>query len=64
VDILKSFDIENHIVAYDWDELGRNGIEWMAVQTGGWVDYLGGLAEGQDPFDMLKPVVRAIMTCA
>jgi DNA primase len=60
VTILKSLDIENYIVAYDWDELGRNGIERMAVQSGGWVYYLGGLAEGQDPFDMLKPVIGAI----
>jgi DNA primase len=60
VTILKSLDIENYIVAYDWDELGRNGIERMAVQSGGWVYYLGGLTEGQNPFDMLKPVIGAI----
>jgi len=60
VTVLKSLDIENYIVAYDWDELGRNGIERMAVQTGGWVYDLGVLMEGQDPFDMLKPVTGAI----
>ena len=58
--ILKNLDIENYIVAYDWDELGRNGIERTAVKSGGWVYYLGGLAEGQTPYDMLKPVVGAI----
>ncbi len=58
--ILKSLDIEHFIVAYDWDELGRNGIERMAAKSGGWVYYLGGLAEGQSPYDMLKPVVDAI----
>ena len=58
--ILKGLDIEHFIVAYDWDELGRNGIERMAAKAGGWVYYLGGLAEGQDPYDMLKPVVNAI----
>ncbi len=58
--ILKSLDIEHYIVAYDWDELGRNGIERMAAKSGGWVYYLGGLAEGQSPYDMLKPVVDAI----
>ncbi len=60
VTILKGLDIEHHIVAYDWDELGRNGIERIAAKTGGWVYYLGGLADGQDPYDMLKPVVDAI----
>jgi DNA primase catalytic core len=58
--ILKDFDIEHYIVAYDWDELGRNGIERLADKTGGWVYYLGGLAEGQDAYSMLKPVVKAI----
>jgi len=58
--ILKGLDIEHYIVAYDWDELGRNGIERIAAKTGGWVYYLGGLADNQDPYDMLKPVVDAI----
>ena len=58
--ILKGLDIEHYIVAYDWDELGRNGIERIAAKTGGWVYYLGGLADGPDPYDMLKPVVDAI----
>ena len=58
--ILKGLDIENYIAAYDWDELGRNGIERAAVQSGGWVYYLGGLADGQDPYDKLEPVVSAI----
>ena len=58
--ILKDLDIEHYIVAYDWDELGRNGIERMAFKSGGWVYYLGGLAEGQDAYDMLKPVLKAI----
>jgi hypothetical protein len=47
--ILKSLDIEHFIVAYDWDELGRNGIERMAAKSNGWVYYLGGLAKDQDP---------------
>ena len=58
--ILKGLDIEHFIVAYDWDVAGRNGIERISVKLGGWVYYLGGLAEGQDPYDMLKPVVNAI----
>jgi len=32
----------------------------IAAKSGGWVYYLGGLAEGQDPYDMLKPLVNAI----
>jgi DNA primase len=58
--ILKGLDIEHFIVAYNWDEAGRNGIERIAAKLGGWVYYLGGLAVGQDPYDMLKPVVNAI----
>lgn len=58
--ILKGLDIEHFIVAYDWDVAGRNGIERIAAKLGGGVYYLGGLAEGQDPYDMLKPVVNAI----
>ncbi|MEN8782495.1 MAG: CHC2 zinc finger domain-containing protein [Desulfobacterales bacterium] len=58
--ILKSLDIENYIAAYDWDELGRNGIEQTAVQSGGWVYYLGGLTDGQTPYDKLEPVVSTI----
>jgi len=57
---LKGLDIENYIVAYDWDELGRNGIERIAAKTGGWVYYLGGLADGQDPYDLLEPVASGI----
>ena len=58
--IIKGFDVEHFIVAYDWDEAGRSGIERIAAKSGGWVYYLGGLAEGQDPYDMLKPVINAI----
>ncbi len=57
---LQELEIVNFIVAYDWDELGRNGIERIAFKSGGWVYYLGGLAEGRDPCDMLKPVADAI----
>jgi hypothetical protein len=28
--------------AYDWDAAGRNSIERLAFQSGGWVYYLGG----------------------
>ena len=58
--ILKGLDVEHFIVAYNWDEAGRNRIERIAAKSGGWVYYLGSLAEGQDPYDMLKPVIDAI----
>lgn len=58
--ILKSLEIEHFIVAFNWDELGRNGIERMAAKSNGWVYYLGGLALDQTPYDMLKPVTDAI----
>ena len=59
-DILKNLDIKHFIVAYDWDELGRNGIERIAFKSEGWVYFLGSSAEGQTPYDMLKPVVSDI----
>jgi DNA primase catalytic core len=58
--ILKGLDVEHFIVAYNWDEAGRNRIERIAAKSGGWVYYLGSLSEGQDPYDILKPVVNAI----
>ena len=45
--VLKRFDIEHFIAAYDWDELGRNGIERIAFKSGGWVYYLGGWQKGR-----------------
>jgi DNA primase len=33
--ILNGLGIEHFIVAYDWDELGRNGIERMAPNQAG-----------------------------
>jgi DNA primase len=58
--ILNGLGIEHFIVAYDWDAAGRSSIERMAFKSGGWVYYLGGLSDVQDPYDMLKPVVNAI----
>ena len=58
--IFMSLDIEHFIVAYNWDELGRNGIERMAAKSNGWVYYLGGPTKDQSPYDMLKPVVDPI----
>ena len=58
--ILKGLGVEHFIVAYNWDAAGRNSIERIAAKLGGWVYYLGSLAEGQKPYDMLKPVVNAI----
>lgn len=58
--ILNGLDIEHFIVAHDWDELGRNGIERMAAKSNGWVYYLGGPAKDQNLYDMLKPVVKDI----
>ena len=58
--ILKGLDIQHFIVAYDWDTAGRQGIERIAAKVGGWVYYLGGMKEGQDPFDLLSPAVTSI----
>ena len=47
-------DIKNFVVAYDCDDAGRRGIGKVAHEIGGTVYFLGGMAEGQDPFDKLK----------
>ncbi len=60
VNFLEGLNIKHFIVAFDWDGAGRNGIERVAAKLGGWVYYLGGLAEGQDPYDMLNPLVDTI----
>ena len=59
-DFLEGLNIKHFIVAFDWDGVGRNGIERVAAKLGGWVYYLGGLAEGQDSYDMLNPVADSI----
>ncbi len=58
--ILTGLGIEHFIVAHDWDNTGRSGIERVAAKSGGWVYYLGGPAAGQTPYDMLQPVVKSI----
>jgi len=58
--ILKDLNIEHFIVAYDWDPAGRAGIAQIATEMGSKVYYLGGMKEGQDPDDKLKPMVNAI----
>jgi hypothetical protein len=58
--VLKGLGVENFIVAYDWDDAGRNGIRQVADEVGGRVFYLGGLKEGQDPHDKLRAVTKMI----
>jgi DNA primase len=58
--ILNKLDIENFIVAYDWDPAGRKGISQIASDLGAKVFYLGGMKEDQDPYDKLNPVINAI----
>jgi DNA primase catalytic core len=58
--VLKDLGVEHYIVAYDCDPAGKKGIVEVATRVGGQVHYLGGLADGQDPFDKLKSAVNAI----
>ena len=51
---LVELGVKNFIIAYDCDEAGRNAIESIAGDVEGTVYYLGGMAEGEDPADMLK----------
>lgn len=58
--ILKDMGVEHFIVAYDCDPAGKNGIAKIADEVEGSVYFLGGLAEGQDPYDLLKPAINYI----
>ncbi|MBC2736565.1 MAG: hypothetical protein HF981_19550 [Desulfobacteraceae bacterium] len=58
--IFKSLGVEHFIVAYDWDQAGRKGIETIAAEVGGTVYYLGGMQPGQDPAEKLKGVIGSI----
>jgi DNA primase len=58
--IFKQLGVEHFIVAYDWDQAGRKGIEKVASELGGTVYYLGGMKDGQDPADKLKDVIGSI----
>ncbi|XPS85171.1 uncharacterized protein Dvar_31890 [Desulfosarcina variabilis str. Montpellier] len=58
--IFKQLGVEHFIVAYDWDEAGRKGIEKIAAEIGGTVYYLGGMQPGQDPAEKLKDVIGSI----
>jgi hypothetical protein len=56
----KSLGVEHFIVAYDWDQAGRKGIEQIAAEVGGTAYYLGGMQPGQDPAEKLKGVIGSI----
>jgi hypothetical protein len=58
--IFKQLGVEHFIVAYDWDEAGRKGIEKIAAEVDGTVYYLGGMQPGQDPAEKLKDVIGSI----
>ena len=58
--IFKQLGVEHFIVAYDWDEAGRKGIEKIAAEVGGTVYFLGGMQPGQDPAEKLKDVIGSI----
>jgi hypothetical protein len=60
MNIFKQLGVEHFIVAYDWDDAGRKGIEQVASGVGGTVHYLGGMKPGQDPYEMLKDVTGSI----
>jgi len=58
--IFRSLEVEHFIVAYDWDTAGRKAITDIAGVIGGRVYYLGGMQDGQDPYDKLKDVTGCI----
>jgi DNA primase len=60
MNIFKSLGVEHFIVAYDWDEAGKKGINQIASGVGGTVYYLGSMQPGQDPYEKLKEVISSI----
>lgn len=62
LDLFKSLNVKNFIVAYDWDDAGKKAIRSIAGQIGGGcnISYLGGMPEGKDPADHLANAVNAI----
>jgi hypothetical protein len=58
--IFKSAGVEHFIVAYDWDQAGRKGIEHIASDSAAMFITLGGMHPGQDPAEKLKDVIGSI----
>ncbi|MBI9085419.1 MAG: toprim domain-containing protein [Desulfobacterales bacterium] len=54
LNLLTSLGTKHFIVAFDWDDGGKRAIHKAAESINGAVYYLGGMAEGQDPYDKLK----------
>jgi DNA primase catalytic core len=58
--LFRRLGVEHFIVAYDWDNAGKNAIHKAAEKCGGAVYYLGGMKDGEDPADKLKGLEGAI----
>ncbi|MFH1982984.1 MAG: toprim domain-containing protein [Pseudomonadota bacterium] len=58
--LLTELGTQHFIVAYDWDNAGKRAIQSAAEAIDGQIFYLGGMVEGQDPYDKLKDVAGCI----
>jgi len=52
--LLQQLNIKNIIVAYDWDNAGKAGINKIAKDLDCTIYYLGGMKPDEDPADKLK----------
>ncbi|MCK4618972.1 MAG: toprim domain-containing protein [Desulfobacterales bacterium] len=60
ISLLQQLNIKNIIVAYDWDNAGRAGINKIAKDLDCTISYLGGMKPDEDPADKLKNLQNII----
>jgi len=60
ISLLQQLNIKNIIVAYDWDNAGRAGINKIAKDLDCTIYYLGGMKPDEDPADKLKDLQNII----
>ncbi|MCD4764414.1 MAG: toprim domain-containing protein [Desulfobacterales bacterium] len=60
ISLLQQLNIKNIIVAYDWDDAGRAGINKISKDLDCTIYYLGGIKPDEDPADKLKNLQNII----
>ena len=60
ISLLQQLNIKNIIVAYDWDDAGRAGINKISKDLDCAIYYLGGMKPDEDPADKLKNLQNII----
>jgi len=60
ISLLQQLNIKNIIVAYDWDNAGKAGINKISKDLDCTIYYLGGMKPDEDPADKLKNLQNII----